>query len=111
MARALNHYLVTVAVRLHGLIRPSPSKEDPNPAALVGYFINIGVSAKTPEDALRTISAAIDDGIIEPDKAEFKRVGVDEIHSDILRRFESSEKLGIWYRSGRVLFPSDREAA
>lgn len=90
---------------IHGdLIEPG-KKEPP----LVGYFRNFGVTAASEWEARTLIQNIVDDGEIEWGKVSWAEVDLRSLDQQIAKQCEDSTLTGVWYKSGRILFPYEQE--
>lgn len=93
-------YWVTVRVSLH---EPLPVDGRPN---LVGYFLNLGVRCE-PDTLREFVEREISDGSILWNEFEHSEVVPHELAPDVVSRITPVAVDGVWYKSGRALFPAD----
>ena len=72
--------------------------------ALVGYHINIGVSAESVQKARSLVSHSIRDGTIDWKESEW--LEPDTLGAEIGKSPREATCPIIWYKSGRTLFPA-----
>ena len=105
MHPGLRTYWIMVCVNLHQEIAPTDDEEDRRP--LVGYYRNYGVTAPSEEEACSIVESRVEDGSI---RWHDTRVSVDVIarldHA-IVAMAKDWTSAGVWYVSGRVLFPRE----
>jgi len=82
-----------------------PFSSDDN--TVVGYYINIGVDADTEDEAAALAEKSIVDGIVDWGASEVFEADRKTVSKDILEKRPPQQVKGLWYRSGRVLFPAD----
>lgn len=105
-ASMLRKYFFTIEAKYK---KPQPmldeNEKELDEKPIVGYFINFGITSKTYDEALSSIKK-----IIQDDTADVVEVDVDEdvyfddLHDDIKEVSSESNRQGIWYQSGRVMF-------
>lgn len=102
-----NHYYGTILVWCHNPFETTDT--DGLKQIVKGYYLNVGVSAISETQARDLIAHAVEDGEIDWNDSEFQEAEWASLHPLIRESFESSEKDGIWYKSGRVFFPDDKD--
>ena len=104
----LNHYIVTALVRFHTPVKTNPVDKNEVPQILVGYYINLGISADSKGQAEQIINDEIKDGVIDVGEYTWKNFDPANCHPDLLDSFKFRPAYpAIWYRSGKILFPDD----
>jgi len=93
-------YWITVRVSLR-----APLPVDGR-AHMVGYFLNLGVRC-APETLREVVEREIHDGSVLWSESEHSEVVPHELSPDIVSRMTPVFVDGVWYKSGRVLFPAD----
>jgi hypothetical protein len=73
----------------------------------VGYFIRLGVRS-TSERLRSFVENAITDGTVRWDESTCEDAQPDSWEASLRKSFRAVDGEGIWYRSGRVLFPKDQ---
>jgi hypothetical protein len=73
---------------------------------MVGYFLNLGVRC-APETLRALVEREIHDGSVLWSESEHSEVVPHELSPDIVSRMTPVAVDGVWYKSGRVLFPAD----
>ena len=96
----------TVEVALEHSIAPDPNDPD-DAGAAVGYIQNFGVTASTESEACELVAEAIHDGAILWAESRISQDVIDRLDQTILEMGSDWSKKGIWYKSGRALFPAD----
>jgi hypothetical protein len=101
MQAKLKHHILTVNVSLH---TPVLVQDDDGEQKVVGYYLNMGVSAGDLEEARKLVTDAIEDGVIDWSDFETHKYlpGSDEVFD---KAFRKNAGVAIWYRSGRILYP------
>src|SRR3954447_382521 len=94
---ALKEFYVMVRV---ALTKPLDSEGDP----LVGYYVNIGVTAENTQKARALVSHSIRDGAIDWNESEW--FDADTLGPEIIKCRREPRCPIIWYKSGRKLFPA-----
>lgn len=83
---------------------PDTNEED---GAIAGYFRNFGVTAASEGEACELVETEIDDGEISWPESKISVDVVTRLSPEILSRSGDWTERGVWYRSGRILFPSE----
>ena len=98
----LHHFLVFVKVLLE-----KPAKDPSNnEGATVGYFVNIGVSARSAAKARQLIQKEINDGHIDWADSEWRSLTpLEEALDEQVYRVTSPQ---IWFESARIFFPAEQ---
>jgi hypothetical protein len=95
-----------VEVALDHPIAPDP--DDPEDSGdAVGYFQNFGVTAATEGEACELVEGAIQDGEIRWEESRVSRDVIHRLSPAILDRAGDWSERGVWYKSGKALFPAD----
>lgn len=104
----LSTYWVTVCVELHTKIYPDPDDtEEDDSRPVVGYFRNFGVTSHSEQAACEEVAMEIVEGDIDWSDSTSYPVNPETLDSIVLERTGDWSVPGIWYRSGRILFPED----
>lgn len=98
------HYIMRVCVFLRHLLKIE--NDDGATEYMVGYYKNIGLSAKTKDEARSMAVSFIDDGNIDWDESYIKEIDITSFDRQITANCKDRSKTGIWYTSGRILFPN-----
>ena len=106
MTPASSTYWIMVEVALDHPIPPDPDDPDDSGEA-VGYIQNFGVTAATEGEACDWVESAISDGAIRWNGSRVSRDVIHRLGQTILDRAGDWGERGIWYRSGKALFPAD----
>jgi hypothetical protein len=80
--------------------------ESPSELPAVGYFLRLGVRA-TPERLRSFVEDAITDGAVRWEESTCEEACPDSWDASIRKNFTPVAGEGVWYRSGRILFPRD----
>ena len=91
-------YLCRLSVRLNAPFL----KEGIN---VMGYVMNICMDANSALDAKGLAMSYVDDGTIDWSNSVIKEATEATVSEDILKLRIAGQERGVWYRSGRVLFP------
>jgi len=92
-----------VCVRFKVSIPPS---DDPEGPLLIGYYRNIGFRSRIADPQL-LIEKIFPEGTINWADTEYYEIDVTKLDRDIRKRVTEPDESGVWYRSGRILFPAD----
>lgn len=103
----LKTHWIMACVELHTEIPPDPEDEDGDKRLIAGYFRNFGVTAATEGEACELVEAEISDGEISWPESKISVDVVTRLSPEIISRSGDWTERGIWYRSGRVLFPKE----
>ena len=98
----LRDYSLNVHVELATPISIVGSSDPP----AVGYYLRLGVRA-TPDRLRPFVESAISDGAVRWDDSTCEEARPNDWEGSFRKRFTPVDGEGIWYRSGRVLFPRD----
>lgn len=98
-------YWASVKVRLH---TPIPLEDEEDPRSVVGYFRNFGLRIR-PDELMPVLEEAIGDGKILWDASEWYPIDPDSLDRVVRRRIVAVSPGGIWYVSGRVLYPGNAD--
>jgi hypothetical protein len=74
---------------------------------LIGYFINIGLSAFTRREVKSLVEQAVQDGRVDWTDSEW--LDPRTLDPEIARFRMDAKAPIIWYKSDRILFPADKE--
>jgi len=99
----LKTHWIMACVELHDEIPPEDDENRP----IAGYFGNFGVTAASEEEACELVEAEIEDGEISWPESKISVDVVTRLSPEILSRSGDWTERGIWYRSGRILFPKE----
>ena len=72
---------------------------------LAGYYRNFGLSAFSDNDARSIISSEITDGIIDWPDSDMQKINLSEFDQEITFHCKKPSETGVWYTSGRSVFP------
>lgn len=98
----LRDYSLNVRVEL---ATPLPIEGSSAPPA-VGYYLRLGVRS-TPERLRSFVESAITDGAVRWDDSTSEETRPNAWETSLRKRLTPVDGEGIWYRSGRSLFPRD----
>ncbi|HEY6166656.1 MAG TPA: hypothetical protein VI454_01360 [Verrucomicrobiae bacterium] len=104
-----SHFVVTVLVRLTEPITLPTSADGDEPSRVVGYYMNLGVSDLNESSARTLISDLISDGEIDWEKTRWRDFSDGQENPPMQTGFDTGPKPGVWYRSGRILFPDTND--
>lgn len=76
---------------------------------LAGYYQDFGVTASTPADARSIVAAAVEDGDIDWKRSSCEVADFNRLNQEVKARSSDPNLVGIWYKSGRGLFPGPDE--
>lgn len=100
----LRTYWVTACVELHTEIPPDPTDPD-DQDPLVGYVRNFGVTSASEVEARDLVTSDVTDGDITWSQSAITADMVGRLTPIIVTKSGDWTERGIWYRSGRMLFP------
>lgn len=103
----LQTFWIIACVALDREIPPDPDDPEDDDPPIVGYYRNFGVSAASEEEARRLVTADVPDGEIDWAESTICPRDIETLHPDIIARSGDWTEMGIWYKSGRALFPAD----
>jgi hypothetical protein len=98
----LRDYSVNVLVELATPLSVAGANDPP----AVGYFLRLGVRS-TPDRLRSFVENAITDGAVRWDESTYEEARPDDWDASFRKLFTPVDGEGIWYRSGRILFPRD----
>lgn len=99
----LRDYWVKVQVAFPEPIPVADAASD-QPAYAVGYLRLLGIRS-VPLELQSFIASAIQDGTVMWDRTEWYSIRLKDLERDIRKRIVPIEAAGVWYQSGRILFP------
>jgi hypothetical protein len=94
-------YWVVVLVALHEPL----VFEDPARKAIVGYYRCLGIRCE-PDRLRELLSATVDDGTIDWPKTRVSKTDPASHDKDVRCGISLETPTGVWYESGKILFPS-----
>ena len=98
------HYFISVCVKLFSPIETQ--NEQGKAISLIGYYKNFAVAASSVLAARSVVEMAIDDGEIDWNDSSDKEIDLQSFDRTITTHCKDPSKEGIWYESGRSLFPA-----
>lgn len=104
----MKHFIITACVVFH---TPLPVK-DPNAecSSVAGYYANFGVTAERTESAAAMVSDLVKDGLVDWNDSTVREIDLQTFDEEIASQCRKPTERGIWYRSGRAIFPADSES-
>ena len=103
----LKTHWIMACVELHAAVASDPEDEDGDKRPIGGYFQNFGVTAASEGEACDLVAAEISDGEISWPESKISVDVVARLSPEIISRSGDWTARGIWYKSGRILFPKD----
>jgi hypothetical protein len=98
----LRDYSLSVRVELATPLSVAGSSDPP----AVGYYVRLGVRS-TPDRLRSFVESTITDGAVRWDDSTCEEARPDAWDAGLRKRFTPVDGEGIWYRTGRILFPRD----
>jgi hypothetical protein len=89
---------------------PFRDPEDPDHPPCVGYFRNFGIRLNGPQPR-HFLERIIGDGLVDWTDTEITEVDVQRLDQTIRKSVTEPDENGVWYKSGRMYFPEDADAA
>ena len=101
MTKKQKHFFLTVCVILDSPLKGNDGQK------LVGYYRNFGLNASSSKMARATVIEEVTDGTIEWSDSSISRIDLSTFQKDIAVHCKKPRKQGVWYVSGRSIFPED----
>ena|SRR5882672_8941027 len=105
MTNKQKHFFLTVCVILHSPLKGTDGQKLMKP--LVGYYRNFGLNASSSKVARAMVIEEVTDGTIDWSDSSISRIDLSTFRKDIAVHCKKPGEQGVWYVSGRSIFPED----